>query len=285
MNLLEIIKNEIPTFSRVDVSPIFNPSGVTVGWECHSYLENGKAFSGGTHIDKEVAKRICIAEAIERALFFKIYSNSVQDDFLLSEYPSTCGFACGFENPRTKARAICEAVERWAWSKWIDSKYKLDEVVVREMDSLSQTLSSRFKKVRFFHKNLAVNGLALQVGVVIGETDIGVFAGSRVCSSTETPWPHAIIEAFRNFQNFEYSKKNVESLTAGDFVRRRVLYFGTHRDEALDQIRSASNLVWPDPSIRLLREFKTEINNVFLWRCLLNDWIGWHVGDDKRFVY
>lgn len=285
MNFLEIIKQQIPTFSRMDVSPILNNLGLTVGWECNSYLENGKAFSGGTHIDREVAKRICVAEAIERALFFKIYKNKNNDNFLLSEYPSTCGFACGFDSPKTQSRAICEAVERWAWSKWIDSNYKLNQVKDPKIDTLSQVLVSRFKQARFFTKNFELSSLQLQFGVVVCETDLGVFAGSRVCGISEDPWSHAIIEASRNYQNFEYSKKNNENLSKGDFVRRRVIYFGTHKEEALEQIERAFKTDWQEPSIRLLKEYETGIDSVFLWRCILHDWIGWHEGDYARFVY
>jgi len=29
----------------------------------------------------------------------------------------------------------------------------------------------------------------------------------------------------------------------------------------------------------------TGFDNVFIWRCLFKNYIGWHIGDEKRFVY
>jgi hypothetical protein len=42
---------------------------------------------------------------------------------------------------------------------------------------------------------------------------------------------------------------------------------------------------WKDPDIRLFREVDTKVPGVYLWRCLFSDYIGWHLGDENRFVY
>lgn len=285
MNFLEVIKQQIPTFDRIDINPVIDGKGVVVGWESISYLRNDQAFSGGTHVDKEVAKRICIAEAFERAFFFKIFGSKSSDDFLLSEFPSTCGFSCGFESEKVRLRAICEGVERWAWSQWIDFSFHMDEVEIEKVDALSDSLCRIFEKKRFFSRHFEICNLKLQLGIVVCETDQGIFAGSRVCSLMEDPWQHAIIEASRNYQNFRHFQENFLTLKKEDFVRRRAIYFGANKDEALAQIGSAIKNDWPSPTIRILKEYDTGIPNVFLWRCLLENWMGWHIGDEKRFVY
>jgi hypothetical protein len=121
--------------------------------------------------------------------------------------------------------------------------------------------------------------------VFLGETEHGVFAGSRVCNLNEDPWQHAVIEAFRNFRNYEVNDRSAIELKKEDIVRQRAVYFGSHKSEAFNQIENAKNTEWPSHSILLLKEFKTDIPQVFLWRCLLKDWLDWDSGDETRFVY
>lgn len=285
MNLLEVIKQQVPDFSRVDVNPIFNDSKLVIGWTCVSYLMDGFPFSGGTHENKETAIRICVAEALERALFFKLSKSYLKDEYLISEFPSTCGFACGFENDKTALRALCEGLERWAWSKWIDSGHKIEIASDVNLDILSNELIKVFQKWTFYKKDFFINNTYLQFCVFVGETEFGAFAGSRVCGLQEDPWQHAIVEAFRNHRNFELFEKNKTSETKEDIVRLRAIYFGSNKASASRQILAAIEGSWPTPSIRLFKQINTKIPNVYLWRCILYDWISWDIGDESRFVY
>lgn len=284
MNLLEIVQTNVANFDRIDINPIFNLDKETVGYHSVSYLKDGFPFSGGTHANQQTALRICIAEALERALFYKIIKNN-NNDFLTKEFPSTCGFACGFESDKTKYRAICESLERWAWSKWIDDGHQLNIKTEVHLDRLSEALAQNFIKRNYLYKNLEIQNMKVQFCVFLGETESGVFAGSRVCNLNEDPWQHAVIEAFRNYRNYEVTKKNNSDLKKEDIVRQRAVYFGDHKASAFDQIERANNSLWPSPSVLFLKEFNTNIPQVYLWRCLLNNWINWDFGDETRFVY
>jgi len=253
MTLLDLIKSELPSFSHIDINPIFDSNQTTIGWNCVSYLSSGFPFSGGTHSNKDTALRICLAEALERTLVKKISKSAEADNFLIDNFPSTCGFACGFEDEKTRYRAICEGLERWAWSKWIDDGYNIPAVNDQKLDGLSQTLANKFIKQSYFLKRFNFQNLKLQLGIFIGETQTGVFAGSRVCTLNEDPWGHATIEAFRNFRNFEVSKIQNIDLSNVDIVRLRAIYFGTHNNDAWSQINKANNQKWPEPSIRLIK--------------------------------
>jgi hypothetical protein len=285
MTILDVIKEQISNFDHIDVNPIFDVNKKTIGWNCIAYLSDGFPISGGTHINKDTALRVCVAEALERTFFYKISRNKLASEFLIKEFPTTCGFACGFEEEKTRYRAICEALERWAWSKWIDDGCNMPAIHNPKIDILSETLANNFVKRSYFLKSFNFQNLKLQLGIFIGETQTGVFAGSRVCTSNEDPWGHAIVEAFRNFRNFEVSKISNINLANVDIVRLRAIYFGTHKNDAWSQIENAKKMEWPEPSIRLLRKYDTQIPDVYLWRCILNDWISWYDGDETRFVY
>lgn len=284
MNLLEVIRARVKNFDKIDVNPIFDEDQNKVGFHAISYLKDGFPFSGGTHSSQQIAIRICIAEALERTFFFNILLEN-NNDFLTNEFPSTCGFACGFEFEKTKYRAICEAIERWAWSKWIDDGFKLNIKFDVKLDSLSNALSMVFVKKKYYSIKLNILDMTVQFCVFIGETENGIFAGSRVCNINENPWTHAVAEAFRNFRNYETHQSSKLNSMNEDIVRRRAIYFGSHKIEAQNQIENAIKLHWPQPSIRILKEFKTGIPQVYLWRCLLNDWLDWDSGDETRFVY
>lgn len=284
MNLLEVVKEQFPDFEKIDVNPIFDQDLKSIGWECNAYLKDGSAISGGAHLLKETALRICVAEALERALFQRIIRENRSEDFLIHEYPSTCGFAAGFENEKTKMRAICESVERWGWSQWIDFGYEMEIVQPVGLDILTTTIIHKFERIHFFKKIIRIYNHELQFCILVAEKDNGCFPGSRVCSLFENPWQHASIEAFRNYRNFNYAKKNPIDFRKKDIVFRRAIYFGTRKNEAFKQINNAKNKSWPNPKIKLIKDYFTNIDSVFLWRCILHDWISWDSGDEKRFI-
>jgi hypothetical protein len=68
-------------------------------------------------------------------------------------------------------------------------------------------------------------------------------------------------------------------------LNTRLIYFSKNSSQALKQIAAATNPDWPNPEILLLREYDTQIDSVYIWRCLMKDFVGWHLGDEKRFVY
>lgn len=285
MNLLELILKNYKDFKEILSSPILDTSKNIVGWDCIAYTLDHYPISGGTDTDKSTALRICVAEALERSFFRTITSSKIKESFMIDTYPSTCGFACGFENDKTKSRAICEGLERWAWSKWIDEGFHIEKIQVnKHLNLITEELASRFEHTHYFMKNFNLDTKVYTLGIFLGFKKDGVFAGSRVCLKNDDPWQHAVIEASRNLKNFEYAEKDNKFETT-QIVRKRALYFGLHKHEAIQRIESCQNKNWPIPKIMILQQFDTDQTNIYLWRCLMHDWVGWHLGEENRFVY
>ena len=143
---------------------------------------------------------------------------------------------------------------------------------------------SRFESVSFYEKQIHFAGQDYNVGILVGFHSQGAFAGSRACLKGDSPWMHAAVEASRNFKNYNYAVRN-KDFQSDNNVRQRAVYFGSHMLNAVRQIEIAKIIKWPTPQVRLIKSYNTKISGVFLWRCILHDWVGWHLGDEKRFVY
>ena len=291
-NLLESLAHLGVKISRVVEQPVCDNKGLIVAWNYFIQDANGLSVSGGTHEDKSIAKRIAVAEALERSLAKKVFSNdSSRTDFLMDDFPTSCGFACGFENTPTKMRAIREAVERWAWSMWIDRHYFLDSVSVEKFpkSSLSNFICSQFQNVRLFYCDsipIAISETPTNFSFLVAllETEDGVFAGCRAGTNHQDILSHALVEAYRNYQNYILFKSD-SNKTTNSIVAKRSIYFASRKNEALEQIHRAILKPWPEGKIQLLKEYPTGISDIYLWRCILKDYVGWHLGDENRFVY
>src|SRR5690606_24110979 len=246
-------------------------------------------FSGGTSSNLEAAKRIAVAEAFERSLLSEIAKDSnSRKDFLIEENPSSSGFAAGFKQENTEFRALCEGLECWAWSKWIDDGYKVLRVNKPEkLTKLTKYLLSPFKENLWFSKSFQImfknNILNLNFVVFLGCSENGIFSGSRVSTSMDELWEHPVIEAYRNYKNFLLYSQAKFPLT--DIIQKRVIYFAKNKQCAIDQINRASREDWPQPEILLLKDYRTNHPEVFLTRCLMKNFLSWNLGDVSRFVY
>lgn len=290
MNLLAELKNINPLISRIDEIPL-GTENLTVGWNSYIYDSNNIAIAGGTNEDRMLARRICVAEAFERAFFQEICGNPLlRKEFHIDDFPTSSGFAAGFTSKSTKMRAICEGLERWAWSKWIDDGFLLNSATLSTTSTLSDFLLKSFESYQCYHRTFTISvdesSLTLQFGVFVGLTEQGAFAGSRICSISENPWNHAIIEAHRNLKNSEYFDENgLAEFQKDNIIAVRANYFAKNKMSALSQVNNAIKSDWPEPEILFVKEFRTEIPDVFLFRCLFKKFVGWHLGDCKRFVY
>ena len=285
MDLDSFIK-AYPDFSHIEEIKL--PSEAMDIWQSTVIKKNGVAIGSGTSTNKNTARRIAIAETLERKYVKELINNSSKDQFLLNEYPTTCGFAFGFEQNPTKGRAIAEAVERWVWSKWINEKYKIEthHPTKDELGAMGGYFHKTFDSITFFNRqlNLKVNGgiVKLQIGISIGEKDQGVFPGSRVTTINENVWEHALLESWRHFHIFQKTdRKQLDS----NFAFRRVVYFGENKKEAYAQIKRANRNDWPEPELRLLKQYDCSNNRLILYRALCKDFEGWHNGGDNIFIY
>lgn len=263
-----------------------------VGYECSLVDDLGDTLSSGTNSDYNLSLRICLAEAIERGCAKKIANDpKLTSEFLINNYPTTCGFAAGFEKNKTKLRAIAEGIERWAWSKWIDDLCGLDEIGFNNIlvGKLEEKLFHQFDEYRLFKKqinfNISGEKLDLIFVVFIGFTPIGAFPGSRVYINQKNlnfDFNHSIVEASRILNNIKKSK-NIKNL---DIIGKRAFYFGSNKAAAINAIERAqkNQIEWQMPQLQILKQYEFS-KNIFLFRCLMKDYIPWHLGDEKRFVY
>lgn len=290
-NLLESLLTIDNRFGGITEQSIVNAENEIVGWNYFVNDKEGKPISGGTSSSKETALRIGVAEAFERGLARKCWaSEKLKKDFFLEEFQSTCGFAAGFDDNSTRFRAICEGLERWAWSQWIDYNCHLPETAIpRNLNPLSKHLLNQFQSCRFYAKDLQLKveekTIDLRFSLFLGFNEHGVFPGSRVTTAIDDPWEHALIEAYRNLKNYNFFKSCPENLDQENIIALRSHFFAKNKDVALGQISNATKATWNEPEVLILKRMETEIPEVFLWRCLLKDFVSWDIGDEQRFVY
>lgn len=269
------------SISEMKVSPLLNKANRIVGWEATLYDQEQKAMASGTASELETAKRITIAEYLERQFFYQMCQDElICRDFLLTEYPSTCGFAAGFDDEKTKMRSLAEALERWAWSMWIDHRcYISPKIKDIQMTELAEELHSRFDEVLFFKTQFSVFNLKFDFGVSLAIKNKAVFAGSRTGFAGEDLWEHSLIEAHRNYCNFIYGHQN------NNIICKRITYFANHPEEALKAIPQENSKKFPDPELLLFKEFETNLPGLFLYRGIIKNTIPWTQGPVNRFVY
>lgn len=290
--LLYSLQKLLPETFNIQETPIGYNKNVIVGWNSTLYLSNGFPFSGGTAISRTLARRIAIAEALERSLVDRLFlSEKDRKGLLLNEIPSCSGFAAGFSQRKTHLRALCEAVERWAWSKWIDEKFKIPiKKTSPSLSALGNLLAARFHRSQFYEQQVRVgiNGKLIELKFLafIGLSKDGVFPGSRVCMPEDENWDHPLIEASRNHINFG-TKRNLGTLfSKNDIIARRSEFFARNANIALAQIDRATKEKWPlFAPLRLWKKVETNVSDVFLSRAVCEDHIPWHLGPIERFVY
>ena len=304
---IALAKKLNPTLNSLAEKPILNANKEEVGWHCYAYSKDGFSYSGGTHREREMARRIAIAECLERATYHTIAQSQDKQDgedlrkeLLMDTYPSTIGFAVGFKREGAKLRALGEGLERWAWSKWIDDGYLLPQVEAfpSSFSDLAKVLLSVFEDIAFYQKRFLLKTnehamIPLNFNLLLGFKGKGVFPGSRVTTPYEDQWEHATIEAWRTWNNFHLIKKKKLTYDKKSWLTKRIMYFGEHREEAKKIIASCQNRHWPSPEIQLLKEvplskelFKEDgKKSFFVWRCLMKNFLSWHKGGENRFVY
>lgn len=232
----------LPEIERLEETPIEN-DGQVIGWHVNVVSKNNYIGSG-IGLDLDVARRIAIAEAIER----------------------------------------------WSWSKWIDEGYiipELNDFKLIEFTPLTKYLYKQFDSFKLYQVELNCSDLNLQdfpekikLCIFIGLKNGGVFPGSRVCALDEDGWSHAVVESWRHLVIFK-SNSNLKNI----FPCKRINYFGTNAEEAINKIIGADKIIWPKMKLLLHENIVTKIPNTYVFRTLLSDYIGWDKGDEKRFVY
>jgi hypothetical protein len=279
----------VPDFGRIIQSPV-SEDCPEVGWHTNVLSNREHSLAGGTSSSKETSLRIAVAECIERAIVKRLRSNELDaKKFLLDEVPTTCGFACGFEDAKTRMRAVAEASERWAWHNWIDLERPMEAVDVEHvpLSPISKHLISEFDHASFFQQRFTVEDgelkYELKFCAVIAYSGTGAFPGSRVSNVISSPdWEHAIIEAWRHLKIFQHPSRP----DVADFLLQRILYFGNHADEACRQaLFSKTPGDFGSTKLRIVRKVEGLEFSVQVYRAVCNDYLPWHMGEIARFVY
>lgn len=295
--MIEALKLLIPNFSHFQECEMHDSKGEAIGYQSALITTSTVPFAGGTARDLNTARRICIAEAVERATFLKLIRSETKeqlDELLLKEYPTTCGFAAGFDERKTTFRATCEAIERWAWSQWIDKGFGLMQVQPQLKTELSSKFEKHFDSVHYFRTHIKLSGKQrpsfvgedFLFNVVIGVKADGIFPGSRVTTVNDESWEHPLLEAWRHHQIFvnELSKGSLNGL-----FDRRIKRFGEAGLETLSKVLSLERRKFPSPELCMMKRVATGsldgLNQYQVWRALCREYIGWHLGDENRFVY
>lgn len=289
MNLLQRLQTINPNFLEFITQEVVNEEGLVLGVKCFGVEKGDVIFAGGTAQDKDLALRIAIAEAFERSYLDLI--NKDQDlarTFDMKNFPSSSGFAAGFDQSSTRFRAICEGLERWIWSKWIDEQFSIPrDLTIGTFDPLTKHLLKSFDETHWFKKDFVLEvtpteKLNLTIVIFLGCSEDGIFAGSRVSSKGDALYQHPVIEAHRNYSNAKIHK--IKQLVLEDIIQERTIFFSSNKKCALEQVGAADTIQWPTPMIHLLERYETN-SEVCLYRCLMKDFIGWHLGPVERFVY
>ncbi|MBF0365301.1 MAG: hypothetical protein HQK50_06995 [Oligoflexia bacterium] len=275
-------------FQKIIVSPI-KEKDQDIGYSS-IVICNDSAIGGGVSSSEDESVKIAIAEFIERSLFKMISNSDQRQDFLLDEHPTTSGFAAGFDHSKTFLRALCEATERWLWSKWIDEGFFVPSISIplQNMTPLERFFLSHFDSTQFRKMSITIDhpitGKATAYfAVCLGIKGNGIFPGSRVSFVEDNLWVHPLVEAYRHLDIFNKRDKD-RALADFDFIDQRIIYFGENKEHALNTISTCKRTDWPKITYKLTKEYPTN-KQYYLWRVLADNYKGWHQGCYDRFVY
>jgi len=277
-----------PTFRTIEEAQIHNGREF-IGWHSTCFDGNQKPLGSGCGTTRIAARRIGVAETLERAVFKKTLNSTRKHQLLLDSYPSTCGFAAGFDSSSVRFRSLCEAVERWALEKWIDEDcpFKKMERSSLKLSPLAQFFSDLFSEVTYFSERFAIpyGGQLLELtgAVVVATTEQGAFLGSRVTTRADDLWTHPLTEAWRHKLIFEKVRGTPFSELSD--VRQKIKFFGLNKEAVLLQVMNSKTSVWSMPRLRLAEEIETDLPGVYVWRHMFDGFRGWDKGPIERFLY
>jgi hypothetical protein len=249
----------------------------------------GSPISGGFGTDQARARRIAVAELLERFAVRDLAGSANQERqaWGLDVHPTACGFAGGFNLSNTVKRSTGEALERWAMSLWIDEGFMIPQLasceVVESLDSISKYFASQFDEVLFFLRSFKVKtGTSVQSFVVaqtMGLKDGGIFPGSSAQFSEGSYWQHALLESVRHLLGVKNNP--VKDI----FPNNKVAFFAQNAGIALEQIHKAQRTDWPEPKISLQRVLQLYNGQFFVARTIIDGWKNWSEGPLERFLY
>lgn len=277
------------TSESVDLQESIIKLADTNYWQSTFLNECGHPVSGGFGPSQQIARKIASSEFLERRFYYNIKSNSgLRSKWGLDIIPTGCGFAVGYNQANTIQRSVCEAVERWVMSQWIDNQKEITRVpesaVCPELDTASLYFLKQFDEVWYFLKTvrivLGAQIFQIQVAQTMGFKDDGIFPGSSAQCSLGSLWQHSLLESYRHLLAFRNNPKTVET-----FPSNKVRYFGENAKVAVRQIEDATDKGWPSAQVRFFNVESQNDNTYYVARTILDGWESWHGGPLERFLY
>lgn len=272
----------VKTIELEDSELIWEISDLAGGFHVNCVDPLSAVTGSGFALSMETAKQKAFCELNERIL----YSQLLRREDLKAAWGfdfdrSGSGFAAGFSPEKTTFRSLCEGIERWALSQWIDGGYALSEIGAPEDSYLITHIQTIFDKVDCLTAEvpLLLNQkiMKIHVSVVLAWLGDGVFVGYGTKASQKESLEHASVESLRNWLIFKNQEKRRQ------FPFNRIEFFARHADVARNAISEKREVAWPVPTIRLFRTEK--FGEIHLARSIFEGWTPWQHGPLERFLY
>lgn len=240
--------------------------------------------AGGFATSLNEANKIALAEFIERKTVKRFAAESKsKKEWHLDKLQTGCGFAVGFDKRNTLLRSICEGVERYVLSQWIDNKKPLRKVNP-PLSQIGNYFYAQFESVDFYHVEVPFvserSAFSVHIGATVGLSEKGAFLGSNAQVGPCDLWTHALLESFRHFL------LSVNTETKDIFPYNRVHFFSKNKEIALKSIPRGPIKKLAAPSISFSKiEQLQEDPSVFIARTIFHGWRRWSEGNEDRFLY
>lgn len=276
------------TGCTIQEAEVFGESPVSF-WHSNILDKNGNSISSGFSKNRNNARKIAIAEFLERRTCEELNANKESFyEWGFDKIPTACGFAAGFNKKNTVVRSINEAAERWVMSNWIDNQRYIEQIdqklVSATLDPISKFFLSQFEEVLFFSKKIIISlgnsYFSVTVAQTMGIIDGGIYPGSSAQTTGGSIWQHALLESFRHLLIIKNNQEQPNT-----FPDNKVRYFSKNATSALNQIKNATNTNWTVPNVVLHKCNAFENGDYFLARTILDGWKSWHDGPIERFLY
>ena len=278
--MIEQLRAFFPSFGYLEESPL-KTAGDIQAWQVTAFDKNNSPNGSGFAKDLEAARKIAVAEFIERKFVQVLRQSPDRDQWRLQTNPTSCGFAAGYDPLNTKIRSVGEALERWALSQWMDFNCPLDAISNLPSSSVNSQLLKSFDELKSFKKDFVVridNSLiSFELCVLVAFKDSGAYMGCAVRNTIEEAFAHSLVEAQRHLI-ISQQDRNFEL-----FPYNRIKYFSSNKAVAIKLLESSKIGIWPLPQIDFQKEYH---NDLFcICRTILKDWVRWELGPENKLLY
>lgn len=283
--MISSLNKNFPNFSHIEESTLLANSS-PIGWQVSAIDNEGIPLGTGFSPDLNYARKVAIAEFVERSFFHSIKFTDAATDWKIDSRPTVCGFAAGYEPRNTALRSLYEATERWALAQWIDNgkslnRFQLPAQMHSDKKKTVLALLEPFGETVFLKKTLVVafqtELVEVNVIVCVAFTEKGVFLGSAASNSFEDGIVHAAVESNRHFIISNQDRN------FGIFPLNKIRFFGTNRIIADTILARPLDFQWQSPCIDFSRQI--QIGDFYICRTILREWTPWEQGPIERFLY